>query len=1297
MATLLLSAAGAAIGGAMGGSVLGISAAVLGRAVGATIGNIIDQRLLGAGSQVVQTGRASSLRIMGGREGAPISRVYGRMRVAGQVIWSTRFKEKSTLTGSGKGLAPAKPSVQSFSYSISFALGLCEGEIVRVGKIWADGKLLRKKNLDFRVYRGDEAQLPDPLIEAIEGAGNAPAFRGVAYLVFEDLALADYGNRIPQITVEVFRRTATGHVADKIQGVALIPGTGEYSLASEKVQYSLGMGKFRTANVNNDSGRTDFVEAVGQLDSDLPNCNSVSLVVSWFGDDLRCDRCTIRPKVEQASVEGSQVWQVSGLTRPSAMSVGQVDGRPAFGGTPSEVSVVQAIQHLTGLGKKVMFYPFVLMDILGGNSLTDPWTGANNQPNVPWRGRITLATAPGRSGSSDKTAAAVAEVGNFFGSATGGQFQSVPGGVNYTGAPEWSYRRFILHYAHLCASAGGVDTFCVGSELRALTQVRSAIATFPTVTQLVSLAAEVRAILGATCKLTYAADWSEYFGYHPQDGSGDVLFHLDPLWADSNIDLVGIDNYMPISDWRNQPFHSDAHWGAIHNQAYLQANIEGGEGFDWYYETPAKRALQLRDSISDGAFGEPWVYRNKDIRNWWQNAHHNRIGGVRLAAPTAWVPQSKPIAFTEIGCPAVNNGANQPNMFFDAKSVESGLPWNSDGSRDDLMQTSYLAAQLDYWGNLAHNPVSTSYAGSMVDMSRVHVWAWDARPWPDFPEKSGIWADARNFGKGHWLNGRVGYVPLADLVRDICVKSGVTDVDVSQVFGIVKGTEIASIESGRQILQPLMLAYGFDGFEQEGMLTFKSRTGWATLALEQDSLATPEGGGDDYALSRSNAEVSPSRLRVGYVNSEGDYQGSAREIADPLLENAKVSTTDLPLLLSDVEGQKILARWRSEAETAREGASFSLPPSMLAINAGDVVSLLAGGKAGLYRVDRIEEMGQRQIDATKVEWSAYASTEIDAAQIDAEKAADNESSFLVEWLDLPLIGEATGPRIAVAADPWPGGVAIYSSANDSGYQLNTIAETPSVIGETLDILPAAIVGQWLRQPLRVQVARGSLESRSEGDVLNGANIAAVRTSSAADWEIIQFRDAVMIGPNTYVLDGILRGQAGTDFLAAAELPAGAKFVLLDGSACLPHVAAPARGLERHYRVGPVSEPYDDVSYQHHIWTYVDVGSRPYAPAHVKALRDDVGAVNISWLRRGRVDGDSWESPEVPLAETREAYRIRIGNGLTWLREAEATSPAFAYDLSQQAADAIGLPYTIEVAQISERFGAGPFARITFNE
>ncbi len=1293
MATLVLSAAGAALGGTLSGSVLGVSAAMLGRAVGATIGNAIDQRLLGAGSQVVQTGRAGALRMMGGREGNPISRVYGRMRVTGQVIWSSRFREKSAVTGSGKGLAPPQPSVQNFSYSISFAVGLCEGEIVRVGRVWADGKLVRQKHLNMRVHRGSEAQLPDPLIEAIEGNGNAPSCRGLAYLVFEELPLADYGNRIPQISAEVFRRVGKPHVADLIQGVALVPGTGEYALATTAVHYPLGKGKNRLANVNNANGQPNFTESIRQLERELPNCRSASLVVSWFGDDLRCDRCTLKPRVEQTSADGSQPWIVAGETRGSADPVSQFDGRPVFGGTPSDASVVQAIQHLKATGKQVTFYPFLLMDIQANNALTDPWTGLDDQPVIPWRGRITLVQAPGRVGTTDLTAAAIDEVAAFFGNAESADFHPSSSDVGYSGPAEWSYRRFILHYAHLCMVAGGVDTFCLGSELRGLTQIRSGASDFPTVDALRNLAADVRTIVGAQCKLTYAADWSEYFGYHPQGRSGDVLFHLDPLWADANINFVGIDNYMPLSDWRDDSEHLDAGWRSIHNPEYLQGNIEGGEGFDWYYESDAKRALQLRSVISDGAYNEPWIYRCKDFRSWWSNGHHNRLAGIRSPEATAWIPQSKPIVFTELGCPAINNGTNQPNMFVDAKSAESGLPWNSDGGQDDLIQQSYLRAVYSYWAQDARNPVATGYVGRMVDMTRAHAWAWDTRPWPDFPARLTVWSDAENYSRGHWLNGRIGNVPLADLVTDLCAEAGLFAIDTSELFGGVKGYELSKVETGRQSLQPLMLAFAFDCFEMDGKLTFRNRRAETSTLLLPEIFVAPKDGEPAFQVTRADDANLPGRLRLGFVRADDEYQDGASELADPMVDDAAVSASELPLLLEPAESQRILERWVAEARIGRESIAMGLPPSALSLSPGDVIKIRLPDHEARFRIDRVEEAGSRQIEAVRIETGVYRQSPLTLTATGIAPAFNNSAPVYLEFLDLPDPGDFAGPFVAAAAEPWPGAIAVYSSASDQDYAVNAVVDKRSLVGTTLELLPPAGAGRWMRHALRIRIASGELESRSEGAVLNGANAALLRAAGSQDWELFQFLDAVLVAPGEYRLEGLLRGQSGTEFLSDLPTPAGADFVLLDGSAARLRVTSAQRGLPRHYRYGPASEPYDDASYGHDVWTFRDVGSRPFSPAHLKAESGNSGDLAISWIRRARLDGDSWEGLDVPNSEIREIYHVRIGGGV---REFETFVPNVTYSAANQSADGINTPYIIEVAQISDRYGAGPYTRMTFN-
>ncbi|MEM9765320.1 MAG: glycoside hydrolase TIM-barrel-like domain-containing protein, partial [Pseudomonadota bacterium] len=794
MATLVLAAAGSSIGGAIGGSVLGLGAATLGQAAGAVGGSFIDQAVLGRGSGALEVGRARALRLQSATEGAPLPISYGRMRIGGTVIWSTRFFE-SVRTENIGGKATGGQRVREYSYSISFAVALGEGPIDRIGRIWADGELLDIAGITYRVYKGTADQAPDPKIEAVEGAGNAPAYRDTAYVVFEDLQLGPFGNRIPQLNFEVYRGVDPealgldpaifGEPLSKIvRGVALSPGTGEHALHNAPQRFLLGGGKTQAANVHNARLEPDMVVSLDQLADELPAVDTVSLIISWFGDDLRCGRCLVRPKVEVEDREsGPAAWSVAGLTTATAPLISRnEDNRPNYGGTPSDASVIAAIQELKARGYKVMVYPFLLMDVSPSNSLPNPY-GGTGQPAFPWRGRITLDAAPGEAGSADKTAAAADEVADFFGTARASDFS----GLSYTGPAEWGWRRFVLHLAALAQAAGGVDAFCIGSEFRGLTTLRDGATSYPAVAEFQALAAEVRNMLPAT-QISYAADWSEYFGHQPGDGSGDVMFHLDPLWADPNIDFIGIDDYMSAADWRHEPGHADEEAArSVYELAYLRANVAGGENYDWFYGSEADRQAQIRTPIADGAHGEDWIFRPKDLVSWWSNPHHNRPGGVRSASPTAWVPQSKPIWLTETGCPAVDLGANTPNVFVDPKSSESKLPTGSLGVRDDEMQRRFLQAKLGYWADAANNPVSSIYGGPMMPEGRVYVWTWDLRPWPDFPFRTDIWSDGENHALGHWLTGRVGASGLAEVVAAICTRAGLTAFDVSDLHGVVHG------------------------------------------------------------------------------------------------------------------------------------------------------------------------------------------------------------------------------------------------------------------------------------------------------------------------------------------------------------------------------------------------------------------------------------------------------------------------------------------------------------------------------
>ena len=172
------------------------------------------------------------------------------------MIWATDFEEEIVTTtesaGGGKGSSGGDTSIRQYRYYANFAVALGEGVVTRVGRIWADEHEIDLSRITFRLHTGTETNSVDSLIAAREGADNAPAYRGVAYIVFERLPLADFGNRIPQLSFEVFRAFDAG---EDVRAVVLIPGAGEFVYATEPVHQTFGDGVSQSENVHHPPGR----------------------------------------------------------------------------------------------------------------------------------------------------------------------------------------------------------------------------------------------------------------------------------------------------------------------------------------------------------------------------------------------------------------------------------------------------------------------------------------------------------------------------------------------------------------------------------------------------------------------------------------------------------------------------------------------------------------------------------------------------------------------------------------------------------------------------------------------------------------------------------------------------------------------------------------------------------------------------------------------------------------------------------------------------------------------------------
>lgn len=217
-----------------------------GYAIGSLVGNAYDPQ------HVERQGpRLNDLKAQTASYGKMVPVAHGATRLAGNVIWSTDVIETSHQQDSGgKGGGPVT-STTTYTYSISCAIALCEGVIGGIGRIWASGKLIYNnsstadaataanslKNAPFRFYSGTETQTADSLIQAHVGAANTPAYRGVAYVVFENFQLADFGNRMPNFEFEVIETTTIAHPAGSRIDYSV--GAGPYAATFDSVTNSI--------------------------------------------------------------------------------------------------------------------------------------------------------------------------------------------------------------------------------------------------------------------------------------------------------------------------------------------------------------------------------------------------------------------------------------------------------------------------------------------------------------------------------------------------------------------------------------------------------------------------------------------------------------------------------------------------------------------------------------------------------------------------------------------------------------------------------------------------------------------------------------------------------------------------------------------------------------------------------------------------------------------------------------------------------------------------------------------------
>ena len=437
------------------------------------------------------------------------------------------------------------------------------------------------------------------------------------------------------------------------------------------------------------------------------------------------------------------------------------------------------------------------------------------------------------------------------------------------------------------------------------------------------------------------------------------------------------------------------------------------------------------------------------------------------------------------------------------------------------------------------------------------------------------------------------------------------------------------------------------------------------------------------------------QVRLSYSMAESDYRIGAAETRMPDGDLLRVSESSIPIVLPSSKAQQVVERWMSEANRANVSVAFSLPPSALNYEPGDLISLPGQGNTEVYRIDRVADAVAREVEATRTETSLYLPTVTPERNVEPEQVNVGGPLDIV-IMDLPIADGSERdhqPWIAAAAEPWPGEVAVFKSATGSNFRFAQKLSSPSTIGRSLLDLPAGKPDRWHNVEWDVRLSTGSVISEDPIDVFNGANVLAVEHQDG--WEMLQFERAQLIADNIYRLSRLLRGQRGTGHLSAQPIAPNARIVVINDAVQPLSVSATECGLSKIWRIGPAKFNIAHEAYQDITHVSKCIGLRPFAPAHLEA-RESNGDIDVRWVRTDRIGGGSFEVAEVPLSEEREQYLVTIRQGVTVMRQIQVGLPEYTYLNADRLADGVSGTIEISVQQFSHIVGYGTERTVSIN-
>lgn len=1166
-------------------------------------------------SKTTEGPRLQDLTVSVANYGTPIPYLRGTKRIECPCFYAEPIKE-TRVHHKGKG-----GKYNEYKYFGTWASLVAGNEVAQIPRCWIDRHLARdtsgtaslasaitdKGGGSVTFYKGDEAQTADPRmmarIEADEGVGRCPAYRGTAYIMFVDIPLLAFGNRLPQVSAEgsteVVGAGAGNYIHTDYFDSAYYPATDYYGPAYQSVDYV--------------SPNEKYILGYQAYDKSYLFDNTTHTnvyLVDWRHFPFTVPAGDYYGFSPIAVDDNGRVWgQSSGygevfyIDKTAPLAPVYFDTWTDNGGAAAGLDTKFAVAYNLPNGDK-----YLLIRPKGGDTIGYP----NELFYHAQTGEASLTkTSTAASGAT------------FYASGT---FQDDVGDIWLTGTPR------------------AVDTGA-GGDLSTIYLYR----------------------------ITNVTGASPY---------GSALKTITGLPV------------VTVGD-------------GLANQAHPHGYFFGGK--------------YVGSMNGDNPYGTAAGYVfSYDLTNGALITHPLAPGDLQ------WLSAGDTVA----RLPQLSPPPNTPRFYlYSFLSGDRRAMWEYDAATLTVAHT----YNLDSWQATVAPEIDSDQA--VVWLPQTDAFVASSTKFTDPPDNLTQQGDLRFYFIPFLSTG----LTVGKICEIVALQAGMPPSEFN-FLGLDQPVYGYSWSQGpaNAIVSPLVDLHDSDirpnGFIQEGI---KRNQPLAGPALTADWFASRKGadgargaaGQPLYKVSVLSESNLPKRVYCTFADPAGEQQANtaaAQRAGESVKTQREVSVdmTNLSIAANDI--QPLVERWLRRYWIGSTLIEASLSPREIDLIPGHVRNLtFEDGTTIRARLTHLSLKPDRSMDTR---WEQDGPVPVGASDwtldTGAQQSLDIASTGTVQvgrppaivpspvgsvgyFLDLPLLDDSdqrTAPFVYLAGSPtdplgyWPG-EGIYSSPTGDPNTFTAFdalgSNQASTYGTTATALSTSALPSVIDEGSRltVNVTEGALTSITQTALESSSTINMALVGD----EIIQFRNATLTGPGTYVLSGLVRGCRGTE-AAMTSHSTTERFIMLVGSKLVLHtLGASDIGQTNYYKYQTVLLNPDSIAgSESHVFTAN--ARRPFSPAQGALSRNATsGDWTGTFVRRTRIGGSAVNGQDVPLGETSEAYRIKILNGSTVVRTINVTTPAFTYTSAEQTADfgAAQTTLTVDIYQMAPDLSLeGHAARVT---